>query len=50
MAGVDATHCEIYSTYGDDAFLLEFEQETHLIKHFLKRVFCEDERPSAYEM
>lgn len=34
----DTTYCEIKSTYGHDAFLLEFEEETRLIKHFLKRV------------
>lgn len=39
LAGVDATYCEINSTYGHDAFLLEVEDETHLIKHFLKTVF-----------
>lgn len=38
LAGVDATYCEINSTYGHDAFLLETEEETHLIKHFLKTV------------
>jgi len=37
-AGVDATYCEINSTYGHDAFLLEVEEETYLIKHFLKKV------------
>ncbi|HSB05736.1 MAG TPA: homoserine O-acetyltransferase [Thermodesulfobacteriota bacterium] len=37
LAGVDTTYCEIYSTYGHDAFLLEVEEETHLVKHFLKR-------------
>ena len=36
LAGVDASYCEINSTYGHDAFLLEVEQETQLIKHFLK--------------
>ena len=35
LAGVDASFCEINSTYGHDAFLLEVEEETHLIKHFL---------------
>jgi homoserine O-acetyltransferase len=35
LAGVDATYCEINSTYGHDSFLLETEQETQLIKHFL---------------
>ncbi|MBN1689033.1 MAG: homoserine O-acetyltransferase [Candidatus Omnitrophica bacterium] len=33
---VDVTYCEIKSTYGHDAFLLEVEEETQLIKHFLK--------------
>jgi homoserine O-acetyltransferase len=35
LTGVDATFCEINSTYGHDAFLLEVEEETHLPKHFL---------------
>jgi homoserine O-acetyltransferase len=34
----DTTYCEIKSTYGHDAFLLEFEEETRLIKHFLRKV------------
>ena len=34
---LDATYCEIKSTYGHDAFLLEFEEETRLIRHFLKK-------------
>ncbi|NIM14130.1 MAG: homoserine O-acetyltransferase [Candidatus Aminicenantes bacterium] len=37
----DTTYCEIKSTYGHDAFLLEFEEETRLIKHFLKKVVDE---------
>ena len=41
LAGVDTTYCEIESTYGHDAFLLEVEEETHLVKHFLQRVFVE---------
>ena len=39
LAGIEATYCEINSTYGHDAFLLEIEEETHLIRHFLKKVF-----------
>ncbi|MFH1552465.1 MAG: homoserine O-acetyltransferase [Candidatus Omnitrophota bacterium] len=35
MNGMDVTYCEISSDYGHDAFLLEFEEETKLIKHFL---------------
>ncbi len=38
LAGVDTTYCEINSTYGHDAFLLEIEEEAHLIKHFLNAV------------
>ncbi|MDD5270839.1 MAG: homoserine O-acetyltransferase, partial [Candidatus Omnitrophica bacterium] len=33
----DASYCEIKSTYGHDAFLLETEEQTHLISHFLKK-------------
>ena len=40
IRGLDATYCEIKSTYGHDAFLLEVEEETRLVKHFL-RVVCE---------
>ena len=42
LAGIDTTYCEIDSTYGHDAFLLEVEEETHLVKHFLQRVFLEN--------
>lgn len=38
QAGVDTTYCEIDSSYGHDAFLLEVEEESHLIKHFLQTV------------
>jgi homoserine O-acetyltransferase len=37
-AGGDATYCEISSDYGHDAFLLEHEQQTSLIRAFLERV------------
>lgn len=39
LSGLEASYCEIESTYGHDAFLLEFEEETHLIRHFLKKVY-----------
>jgi homoserine O-acetyltransferase/O-succinyltransferase len=39
LAGIDTTYCEVYSTYGHDAFLLEVQEETHLVKHFLKKAF-----------
>jgi homoserine O-acetyltransferase len=38
LAGVDASYCELNSTYGHDAFLLETQQETQLIGNFLKTV------------
>lgn len=37
----DASYCEIKSTYGHDAFLLETEEQTHLISHFLKKAHKE---------
>jgi len=37
LKGYDTTYIEIKSTYGHDAFLLEFDDETKLIKHFLER-------------
>ncbi|HEY4696274.1 MAG TPA: homoserine O-acetyltransferase [Candidatus Hydromicrobium sp.] len=36
---LDVTYCEINSNYGHDAFLLEFAEETRLIRHFLNRVY-----------
>jgi len=38
LAHLDVTYCEINSTYGHDAFLLEAEEQEHFIKHFLRRV------------
>ncbi|MDQ1279882.1 MAG: homoserine O-acetyltransferase/O-succinyltransferase [Thermoproteota archaeon] len=38
LAGVDSSYCEISSTYGHDAFLLEIEEESQLIRDFLKTV------------
>jgi homoserine O-acetyltransferase len=38
LSGVDATFCEVNSTYGHDAFLLEVDEESHLFKHFLAGV------------
>ncbi len=39
IKGIDATFCEVKSTYGHDAFLLEVEEEAHLVKHFLHKTF-----------
>ena len=44
LAGIDTTYCEIDSTYGHDAFLLEIEEESHLVRHFLQKVFSGPER------
>ncbi len=38
LAGLPVTYCELASSYGHDAFLLEVEEETHLVKHFLHGV------------
>ena len=40
----DTTYCEIKSTYGHDAFLLEFVEETRLVKHFLKKTLAAAEK------
>ena len=50
LSGIEATYCEIDSTYGHDAFLLEVEEETLLISHFLKKVFYEYEVTGEYEI
>ncbi len=50
LAGVDTTYCEIDSTYGHDAFLLEVEEETHLVKHFLQKVSSEPGGADPYEV
>jgi homoserine O-acetyltransferase len=42
-AGLQTTFCEIYSEYGHDAFLLEVEEESHLISHFLNKVAREND-------
>ena len=42
QAGLDVSYCEVDSTYGHDAFLLEVEEETHLVRHFLERVYRGD--------
>jgi hypothetical protein len=43
MNGLDVTYCEITSDYGHDAFLIEFDEETILIKHFLEKVMRKGE-------
>ncbi len=39
MNGIDVTYCEVSSDYGHDAFLLEFAEESKLIRHFLDKTF-----------
>lgn len=38
LAGVEAIYCELSSAYGHDAFLVEVEEQSRLIKHFLRSV------------
>ena len=38
LAGIDAIYCELNSNYGHDAFLVEVDEQAHLIKYFLKRI------------
>jgi homoserine O-acetyltransferase len=38
LSGIDVTYCELNSTYGHDAFLLETAGESNLVRHFLRRV------------
>lgn len=47
-AGINTTYCEIDSTYGHDAFLVEIEKEAHLVKYFLQSVGQENGVTSAY--
>jgi homoserine O-acetyltransferase/O-succinyltransferase len=36
---IEATSCEIASTYGHDSFLVEVDEQTHLIRHFLEKTY-----------
>ena len=38
LGGVDATYCELNSSYGHDAFLLETAEQEYLVKHFIANV------------
>ncbi len=37
--GLDCTYVEIHSSFGHDAFLVESDQQTHVIRHFLEVTF-----------
>ncbi|WP_413853663.1 homoserine O-acetyltransferase MetX [Candidatus Ruminimicrobium bovinum] len=39
--GQEVTYCNIYSTYGHDAFLLEVKDETNLIRNFIDNLYKE---------
>ncbi len=41
MKNQEVTYCNIHSTYGHDAFLLEVKDETNLIKNFLNKLYVE---------
>ena len=41
MKNQEVTYCNIFSTYGHDAFLLEVKDETRLVKNFLDRLYDE---------
>ena len=41
MKNQEVTYCNIYSTYGHDAFLLEVKDETNLIRNFLDNLYKE---------
>jgi homoserine O-acetyltransferase/O-succinyltransferase len=48
LSGVETTFCKVDSNYGHDAFLLEIEEESHLVSHFLRKVFHEYEVTGEY--
>ena len=47
---INTTYCEIDSTYGHDAFLVEIEKESHLIRHFLRSVSGENGESDGYSI
>jgi homoserine O-acetyltransferase len=36
---VDTTYCELPSTYGHDAFLVDIEEQQELVRHFLDKTY-----------
>ncbi|MCM8817076.1 MAG: homoserine O-acetyltransferase [Candidatus Omnitrophica bacterium] len=44
QAGINVSYCEIESSYGHDAFLIEVEGQTLLIKNFLNRIYSGTEK------
>jgi len=49
LCGIEATYCRINSSYGHDAFLLEVDEETHLIGHFLAKLDRDSEAKADYD-
>ncbi len=49
-AGLQTTYCEIDSSYGHDAFLLEIDEQTRLISHFLRKVLYNYEAADDYQI
>ncbi len=45
-----ASYCEINSTYGHDAFLLEVEEQSRLISGFLNQAASKNKEDAAYEI
>ncbi len=39
-AAVEASYAELNSTWGHDAFLIEVEEQSHLVRHFLRKVMA----------
>jgi homoserine O-acetyltransferase len=38
QAQIDVSYCELNSTYGHDAFLVEVAEQEHFIRNFLRRI------------
>lgn len=49
LSGMEVSYCEISSQYGHDTFLLETKEESHLIRHFLNRIYNEESLKTQYE-
>lgn len=47
---VDATYCELRSTYGHDAFLVELEEMRELVRHFLDKTYSGSEVLRIYDI
>jgi len=50
MRFVDATYCELRSTYGHDAFLVELDEMKEIIRHFLDKTYSGADVLRVYEI